>query len=195
MYSDVYGSNNVKRGQTNECTSKLYHRLAGIPLLLCTQKSGRCEAAVGSETSFANNVVAPKFQSFPRVNLALQQKIRRSDMFLFCLAKSRFLETLAGDQTSENDNAFEVKFKLIKDMVSLLSNPPDPYNPNIHNTGDMTHLIQRNSRDPRGLLAQEYGNHCESFINCLPDLKEGPPTFLMKYGEMDAVTEEIDKNL
>ena len=194
MYSDVYGSNNVKRGQTNECTSKLYHRLAGIPLLLCTQNSGKCEVAVGSETSFADNVVAPIFQSFPRVNLALQRKVRISDTFLFRLAKSSFLETLAGDQTSENDNAFQVKLKLIEDMIAFLSNPPDPNSPNIHNTNDMTLLFQRNFRGPRGLLAQEYGNHCETFINCLPNLKEGPPTILMKYGEMDAVTEEIDKN-
>ena len=137
---------------------------------------------VGFETSFANNVVAPIFQSFPRVNRAQQKHLIKSNIFLFCLAKTRFLETLAGDQTSENYNAFEEKLELIEDMVSLLSNPSDPNNPNIHNTGDMTLLIQRNSRGPRGLLAQEYGNHCESFLTCLPELKDGPPTILSEYG-------------
>ena len=201
MYSDVYGENNgqnvdgPQRGSTNECTSKLYHRLAGIPLLLC--KADRCSVVVGNEDSFVNQVQNPEFQSFPRVHKALQPKVRRSDVFLYCLAKSQFLEMLGGGRQRKQVYSIDigseldrVKLKLIEDMLSALSNPSHPERPNIQNTGDEVTLIQRNY--PKSQLALEYGNHCVSFIDCLPHLRDGPPTIFGEYGRMDGDTKESD---
>ena len=81
-----------------------------------------------------------------------------------------------------------MKLKLIEDMLSALSNPSHPDRPNIHNICDEVTLIQRNY--PKSQLALEYGNHCVSFIDCLPHLRDGPPTIFGEYGRMDGDTKE-----
>lgn len=176
MYSDVFKR---QSGSTNECTSKLYHTHAGIPMLLCTKdkdSNRHCQVSVGPEILKQNYIENPVFHRFPRVNQASQRKKMKADVFITCLAMGEFLQALTGSRLIPITKPLSAEdlyqrdantAKLIGSWLSDLSNPASGDRPNIHGIDDVMTLIQRNAKIP---AAFDVVNRCNSYISCLPEL-------------------------
>lgn len=181
MYSKVFKR---QSGSTNECTSKLYHKHAGIPMLICekSQNTRQCSVSLGEEVINPNYIGNPVFHRFPRITQVSQKKFKKADVFIACLAMGGFLQTMTQSSLIERGKSLTAEqlyqrdantAKLIASWLSMVSDPNENQEPNIRHIGDALDLIHRNVKVVGEISIVD---RCRSYNSCLTDLSDGPPT-------------------
>ena len=180
MYSDAFKR---QMASTNECVSKLYHINAGIPMLKCTRNGDakQCEVKVGGEFRYTYAIQCPVFHRVPRINQAAQKKNKEADVFIICLAMGEFLQKAQGQSSQSRTSLSSEQLyqqdannaKIIASWLAKLKNPKTNVQQNIQGVTDVKNLIQRHVKVS---AVFDIVGRCNSYIDCLPGLTQGPPT-------------------